>query len=337
MIAMQRNNKIDVMKGMALYLVVVNHLANYTIGTNIYTQIIALIHLPILFVISGYFFNISLKKNNFINILIIKTKRLFIPYLSWSFISLLFSWIINIKEDFQFLCSQFVEIFIYARSVWFLIILYLVSIFCAIFFQLINKTKRVKIVLFVICYIVLCNILPNEILELVRFKNYLPYFVFGLHISEHKELYLKILIKVEKKALLLMVLFISGAFLFLHSEQANYMVDFVVKDEEKYMIIIAYILTIIGMIILAYMSNLRIPNRIKDIFQRMGTYSLDIYVIHMFLVRIIGTLLLKVVNVEIVRNVLMFILGFAISYIIVILKERLLNKIKIYKWINGEW
>ena len=333
---MERNNSIDFLKGISLYLVVVNHLANQMIGTNIFTQVISLVHLPMLFVASGYLFNSSWKNRSLNRIILGKVRHLLLPYISWSVIALIVSMITNHNIRFEFVKDEFIQIFIYGRSVWFLLTLFLVTVLCSIFFKLFIKIPYLlRIIVFFIGYIFLCYVLPNEIFQLIKMKVYILYFILGLFLNEYKEINEKIYSKVRKNIYVLIALFIVGCFLFLHSEQANYMVDFVIKEEGKYMIVVAYVLTIIGMNLLVYICNLKISNNIRNVFQRMGVCSLDIYVIHMFFVRVIGVLMLKVVSVEIVRNILMFVSGFAIAYTIVVLKERLLKKIKIYRWING--
>lgn len=79
----QREEKWDIFKGFAIFLVVWGHLIweeNYTVPATL----IYVVHMPMFFVVSGYFAYYSFEKNSTTKIIGKKTKMLFLPWITWS-------------------------------------------------------------------------------------------------------------------------------------------------------------------------------------------------------------------------------------------------------------
>jgi fucose 4-O-acetylase-like acetyltransferase len=134
----KRQIEFDIAKGIAIYLVVLGHVLNQVAGLDV--PLISFCHMPVFFFISGYFLSHSISStDDFSSIVRKKAKSLLIPYLSWSAISLLANSIIGIHNQINTgtvynFGNEAHDIFINARSVWFLIMLFfssMVILLCA--------------------------------------------------------------------------------------------------------------------------------------------------------------------------------------------------------------
>lgn len=116
----------DIDKGIAIYLVVLGHLFG---GANPY---ITFCHMPVFFFVSGYFAYSSMQKHKSRDIIKRKIESLLIPYLFWSGVS----FVANVGVKYlngsitrDMIKVEFIDVFLMARSVWFLVILFLTIVF----------------------------------------------------------------------------------------------------------------------------------------------------------------------------------------------------------------
>ncbi|MBQ5561171.1 MAG: acyltransferase family protein [Lachnospiraceae bacterium] len=115
----QRNTTMDVAKALAMLAVIIGH----TKYNDNLRMVLYAFHLPVFFIISGYFFNI---KESFSRFFIKKTKAYVIPYVSFSLIILLFNyWYSGYKaETFKYNKEQLIFQQRYT-TLWFLTTLYI--------------------------------------------------------------------------------------------------------------------------------------------------------------------------------------------------------------------
>lgn len=333
----KREYILDFLKGIAIYLVVVNHLANALWGANCITQMIALVHLPLFFVVSGYLFNITRKKRTFKEIIIGKTKTLLWPYFIWSLVALVVAVVLNRTFDIAFILNQISEIFIYARSVWFLLILYFISIFFAICFGLIkNQNGICKIICMITLYVILCVILPKDIFQLFKFKAYTIYFALGIGINEYIDILKGYYIKIRKLKIYIPIFFLLGAMTVVNSSYANFMVLFEHESPNLLLVMLVFIITIIGMLSMVILAEFCKNTSVFNMFSEFGFSSLDIYVMHMFFVKVLTVVLFKLKLSYALYVVLIFILGFMVSVIIAKLKKYILGKSRLYNFCIGK-
>jgi fucose 4-O-acetylase-like acetyltransferase len=115
-----RNVNWDMARGIAIWLVVWGHLV---IGDSLIKEFIYLIHMPLFFVISGYFIFFSLKKYNMKENLAKRTRALLLPWFTWSAVAWIMACIKNIiltgKVDYLFLKEKFIEVYITSMSLRF--------------------------------------------------------------------------------------------------------------------------------------------------------------------------------------------------------------------------
>lgn len=118
------------MKGIAIYLVVLEHLLDQVAGKSIY--LISLVHMPIFFFVSGFFIGSSIQKDGYYNLINKMVKSLLVPFILWSAVAFCSNIAMDILSQRisigDIIRTQFIDIFVYARLVWFLLILFIVDI-----------------------------------------------------------------------------------------------------------------------------------------------------------------------------------------------------------------
>lgn len=129
-----RNQLFDTVKGIAIYLVVMGHLI-ISAESSLKT-FIEVCHMPVFFFVSGWFFSKSYERYDVRTFLKKKILSLWIPYICWSSVSFFTNGIILlIKRDAAGLLTEMTDIFLHARSVWFLIVLFITNLICLAVFR----------------------------------------------------------------------------------------------------------------------------------------------------------------------------------------------------------
>ncbi|HIY48208.1 MAG TPA: acyltransferase family protein [Candidatus Barnesiella excrementavium] len=119
----QRDKSIDIAKGIGIILVVYGHLA-CPIKEEIY-----LFHMPLFFLLSGYFFSIKESLRDF---LVKKTKALLLPFCLFYALSFIYSYFYGAHDnlkDFVYSFKSFTDV---DGPLWFLLSLYEIFIICFI-------------------------------------------------------------------------------------------------------------------------------------------------------------------------------------------------------------
>lgn len=176
-----RDDLFDAVKGVGIFFVVTGHLLS---GTSIIQEFIAACHMPAFFFVSGYFFIGSYKKYSTGAFVQKKVKTLLIPYIFWSSVSFLMNGIpYFIYRDLSGLFTAFEEIFMNARSVWFLIILFFTELFCYITKKCAQQIKCSWYMFGVACWILFDYMIIKSgcwrIISIYKFEWLLPYFLLG--------------------------------------------------------------------------------------------------------------------------------------------------------------
>lgn len=129
-----RNQLFDAVKGIAIYLVVMGHLI--VSDESLFQSFIEVCHMPVFFFVSGWFFIRSYEQYDVRTFLKKKILTVWIPYICWSFVSLVTNGITMLmKRDAAGLQTEMIDIFLHARSVWFLIVLFITNMVCLVVFR----------------------------------------------------------------------------------------------------------------------------------------------------------------------------------------------------------
>jgi len=134
--SIERNVTIDVLKGWAIYLVVMGHFI-YETYTKFYSEqsfyvnkFIYSFHMPLFFVVGGYCNAWSIQKYKIKSFFTKKTKSLLIPFFFWTMSAVVLN-LISLRNDPDIGAVFFklmLRCFVYTPSVWYLLILYLATL-----------------------------------------------------------------------------------------------------------------------------------------------------------------------------------------------------------------
>lgn len=326
-----REEKYDLAKALAIYFVVFGHVLAQAGYKNLHMVIFS--YMPVFFFISGYFLYHSVNKYKFKVFFLKKLKTLFIPYLIWSAISFFLNILLLLlhrKWNIQNIAKEFINIFLYARSTWFFIILFISSIFLAAFAYLI-KNKYWKL-LCIVAWIIVSLQPVDDLFMLFKFKWLFPFMMLGYCISEYKPNFLYANSLSWLKCILYIGIFIilSNVFynesFFLGYSKFDYCTIL-----EAIVGIIYYIISTIGIISYIIVSQKLLNYNLGHKLKCIGQSTADIYVIHMFLV--------KILVLEIHYETIAYIYAFIQSAIIVfasLLIKYILRNSKLYQYSLGK-
>lgn len=279
------NENIDIIKGIAIILVVIGHIVQLREGTqHVVYQWIYKYHMDIFFFCSGLVFSGLDMKSGIQDVLTItknKTFRLCVPYFVWTFI------IFSIdKQSFTF--SNIVDYLRYPKyGLWFLKSLFQYSIFVIIFYYIISLVKY--------CFVKkteLLFILSLLLLALVQSDSHFFYFIVGItfnRFSDLQEYLLNRFCVMLASVLLILSIFISKI--------------------PNYLIVASAIL---------YIYNLgeKMPDKLKTQIVLMGKNSMPIFLLHILIIK---PLMLQVPTEPFLLFLLCMIFSILISYMCLLL------------------
>lgn len=341
-----RNEIFDLAKGVGIYLVVVGHLLNE--GGNLLFQIISLFHMPLFFFISGWFLWQEINKYTVGVLVMKKVRTILIPFFFWSLVSLfantLFDYLNGNLRPELFMKSSF-EILVQARSVWFLIQLFLTFLLFVVCYKInIKLFNKVHYLIFFAVWLLMCLALPNQLLSCYKLKWLFPYYIVGFFARTIKEKKGEMQSKYVKKIKSFILLFypIVSIIIILKLHEMQPFFEFTIYGKLDQRVGIHYDLSIIsfllGMLGIAFIFELSIlfKGKIRRAISNIGRYSIDIYVIHMFLIKII-MLLSRVIqkNVILYNYVLVPIYACLITFVVWQFSKQILHRIKAYRWMMG--
>lgn len=297
-----RNLAFDACKGLAIYAVVMIHVET-VLTWRIPTETVAM---PAFFFISGYFFSryfLSSERGESKQFLK-KCKRLFLPFLVWSCVALIFNLVLEILKNggiigfAEIVRTQSFDIFIHARSLWFLICLFYTFVFtllCHCIGRMACPNSKyagliIAIIGYALLYLFVYDAADNSFLRFFKFQWLYPYFLFGCVIRrEAIEGFLAFACNHR-------VAFLASALCVLGLMYVSY-------DREAYtlwcepdararggvlFLTVYYLIGAAGTLSLLGISGLLSKTkRVGPILVDIGKYSLDVYVMHMFFVKVL--------------------------------------------------
>ncbi|MEG1718751.1 MAG: acyltransferase family protein [Clostridia bacterium] len=207
-----RNELIDILKAIAIILVVVGHTMQY--GTtadylqnklfydNAFFQFIYTFHMPLFMLISGYLFYASAARHSFSYIVKSKVKTLLFPVLIWSFIPFFYNLIKN--GDFSVMTIFKTYGTTAINNFWFLWSL----LFWSLVFVFVKRFLKDNIFVYIGIFI-LTFFIPDTLAALHKFIY--PFFMLGYFFNKNKAKFTHFLSSEKSK---LICLILSGATFF---------------------------------------------------------------------------------------------------------------------------
>lgn len=333
----QRNAAFDIAKCLAMYLVVLGHLIADRMEDP--ACFINLLHLPVLFLISGFFSVSSVEKRTVGELLKRKTVTLLVPYLIWSSISLAANTALSVLQcgfSLQTFLNEAVQIFLYARSVWFLIQLFVTFVIFLGIHKLLERAGSVKfaIPVYLAVWLTLSLLLPGDILAFHKFKWLFPFFLAGYFLGKHWKS-LSFWLHAHKKLSLLGWLSLLYPILiafFVSEDAASRYTNFLYDSLPGVLCgLLYYGISAVGVTFVMVLSHYAAKTPVGNAIAQIGTYSMDIYVIHMFLIKFVPI----PVDVDTVHPIIAYSLLSAITLVMVLviwlLSKYVLRRIKLFR------
>lgn len=333
----QRNAVFDIAKCLAMYLVVLGHLVADRIGDPAY--FINLLHLPVLFFISGFFSVSSVEKRTAGELLKRKTVTLLVPYLLWSGISLAANVALSVLRggfSAAWTLNEAVQIFVYARSVWFLIQLFITFVIFLAVYKLLEKTGMKKLVVpaCLVVWLALSWLVPGDLLAFHKFKWLLPFFLAGYVMGKHREGLSAWLESHKKLSLLGLLSLLYPVLVALWAQNGAMLRDAGLAYASLPDVLgslLQYAISAVGVVFVMILSRWMAKTPVGKVAAEIGTYSMDIYVIHMFLIKFVPLPVdVKTVN-PVVAYGLLAAVTLAMVLVIWLLSKYVLRKIKLYR------
>lgn len=289
-----RDLKFDIVKAIAIYLVVYGHLLDNFTSTQ--TYLITFCHMQIFFFVSGYFYNKSIHKYSYKQIVFKKLIGLLVPYLMWSTISyfanITLSLLKNGKdiEIYKIIVNEFIEIFIFSRSVWYLIELFFVMMIFLLFYIISNKLHWNLLLVSLVGWLTISLIIPSNIFAFYKFKWLFPFFLLGYYTNNMKEkLTLFNVLKMQNKILLICgsVYLILGTIFYNKQYFKMYIMFEYIDIPSIFVGGLYYLISICSIFFMFSLANKVKNQKIGKRLSEIGHYTIDIYVLHMFLIKFV--------------------------------------------------
>ena len=285
--------ELDLIKGFAILLVVIGHIADpgqspLIIGSELYFKLKYLIysfHMPLFMAVSGMIFFYTFKSfknsNDYLVYVLKKVERLLLPFFIMGVIIIIgkvvvgrFIHINNFTDSTSFLDSV-LTLFLRpmessSRSLWFLYVLFEYYLVFPLLILLFFNRLYVLVILGLVLYILHPT---NNFLALNQFFTYFLFFALGINIMKYYDLY-KIFIK--KYGVFFIVLFIIS-FYFRDYFQLN--------EALLYFGILAIISIHYIALYSSYLNN--------SFFQTLGKYTMVIYLLNLIVMSIFTGILVK--------------------------------------------
>ena len=281
----QRNNSIDAVKGIAIVLVMIGHVFVHNHMEDAYVyDFIKAVQMPLFMLISGYLCGQGKKIKDLKMYGSVMSKRA-IAYLVPVFAWLAIMHFGNLAEAFRTIFFQL------DYGLWFLAVLFILTFFVYTAQLLASSWREKNLVLsevvFWIVYGIFCVILVaqivlgNTLLSPYLVIIYVPFYMMGYVVGNYGKKFLCWGTKEEGKLdcknsrIAKFVIAAMGiAFLYLAAaKNLNSM-------ETKFDILIQMIASVLGSAAIIYGTLWWKDGKIKNIFAKLGGYTLEIYVIH---------------------------------------------------------
>ncbi|MBR3289253.1 MAG: acyltransferase family protein [Clostridia bacterium] len=338
----QRNVTFDIVKALVIWLMVIGHLLDGS--SNLLLYIIYSFHMPLFFVVSGYFaggrtepWRVSLRK---------KVTGLLVPYWIWSSISFLIHaaqllW----QRHPEQIGEEALGIFVYARSVWFLLILFLTAVLFDITARVARRCHIPLALAELMLWLLLAAAYHGEILRFGKWVFLFPFYLtgYGLRawvnrttdpdkprsVSPSVQWWLPpvSVLAWAGYAALVWWTYRPDAYSFYHAG-GLYNADYLLTNGMYFSV------SLLG-VLCAFLTAEAIRHtggRAAPLIGRVGIYSLDIYVIHMIGVSALSHLFIRLVpNVPLREWCLYPAAALVICVVITILSDRILRRWKLYR------
>jgi len=298
---MERDYYFDNVKFVLIFLVVLGHCITNTIGNShidrsIYS-FIYLFHMPCFVIVSGYFSKNTEKSTK-------KVINIFILYLEFQLLQYLFkNYLINQPTDLTFVKPYWSLWFLLALAFWKLVLPYLIRI------------KHIFFISIILGILIGYDKNVENYLALSRIITFLPFFLFGYYLK--KETLLKVIDSKKLRIGLCLSAICIFSVIFCFAGKIDYQWMYACDPYknltiEWYAGIYRIMLYALGFILSFFIFSI-IPDT-KTVFTNVGKNSLNIYLIHGFVIPILSVMSLSSIP-EYLRLVVYFVITLVITFL----------------------
>ncbi len=286
----QRNLNIDIIKGLAIFLVLWGHSIQYfsikgpDFFDNQMFKFIYSFHMPLFMLISGYLFYFSANKRNLKSLLIAKLKSIGIPIITWGLIGSVLYIIKNVLysnitlESLFIIASNFI-------SLWFLWAVLACSIIVSIVEKLI-KSYVIKIICYIFGILIVYYVFPCGVTNLFMY----PYFLIGFYFCYLQHKIPKNILKIKYLFVLIFIILIplyqKKHFIYITGinpfESPLGIFPQTIIDCYRYLIGLVGSVSIITIILEVTKNNI-LKKLMINTFAKLGFISLQIYILQTIL------------------------------------------------------
>lgn len=326
---MARDRISDILRGLSMYLVVLGHIIPSKSALFFYINDL---HMPMLFFLSGWWGFVSFEKNGS-NVLVGKIHRLLLPYMSWSLVALVFNLAFqSLLGNGAQIGAMTAKILLGANSVWFFIVLYAAF---GLMWLIQMAEKRgchwAPPILFLMALL-----LPNELFMLSKLKVLFPMFYLGYTLRRVGFRFEMIAKGYFVRALSGGLFLVLPMLLYDQTNFVNYSY-FEFSGRAALSALADYILyTALALCGVYFSISVLAPllkkGRIGGMLASVGKYSMDIYGVHMFPVKLAAFITPEIFSgVSGSALVIQSVLAAGVTWLCWILAKYLLHRIKLYK------
>ncbi|MFW2488461.1 acyltransferase family protein [Clostridium chromiireducens] len=335
---MKRNDCIDVTKGFAVILVVLGHVIQYgannyfDFSSHIIFKLIYSFHMPLFMFLSGYTSYYSFRNTKNTRLYFVKKRviSLLLPFLIWGIITSLFVCFkdIIIRHTLSTFIERIRDLFLYpANGLWFLWVLFFINVIHLIINSLEEKNGMIS---YVIVFIIVMIIPFGSYFGIDTIKWMLPFYFVGYFTNKYNDYISE---KVKFIRIISICLLPVAIFLVIKN---NYLClinkELVVENKLFYSVNLGlrYIIAFVWIIVIFSITNLLKKNICYIKLANLGLYSLDIYVIQVFFVKMIGKISFWGDNIIIFNLLFVPLMTILITTICYIISNKLIRKNKFF-------
>lgn len=188
----KRSNVLDLIKGIAIILVVLGHSIQYGSGSEFYIskayfenwafQLIYSFHMPLFMLLSGYLFYYTIKKYDTRTLMTLRFTKVILPIFVWSFILVCIELIQILQLNENITLLQFIKNYIQVATynVWFLWAIFYSSMIVIV----VNKLFKDRIIVYLIIGFVMLFI--PDVYNANLYKYMYPYFVIAYLFNKYQ-------------------------------------------------------------------------------------------------------------------------------------------------------
>lgn len=266
-------NYITVCRGIGILLVVIGHACLRESNLNsVLFRFIYSFHMPLFFFIAGFCATRLLKIKNKSESIILRFKRLMIPYFTIGFLYVFLDYIFGIKDLYDAGILGFISYLLNGKNpngeLWTLYVLFL----CDVFYIIFNIKNKVSVILGVSIFFVFIYLNDFFSLNMANFNiviDFMKFFVFfalGLFIRNYYPNLIENKFFNKKIFIFILLLFIATNFFQIYIKNFN---------------LLFFITSILGILLTLKVSKF-VSNKnslISKCLKLLGNYSMDIYIL----------------------------------------------------------